>query len=162
MHGLRVVLINGVLSVAVIVLAWLGLRADVLWPFALPDETVYAGWPLMAVGALLILAAEAAFLKVSRATGATGDPPSRLVTTGPFRCVRNPIYLGAMTLLFAVAFCRRSPTLLLAAFAAVPGMVAYVRWFEEPRLERRFGEEYRRYREAVPRWIPRFRKGKGA
>jgi protein-S-isoprenylcysteine O-methyltransferase Ste14 len=162
MRGPRVVLINGVLSVAVIALAWLGLRADVLWPFALPDEAVYAGWPLMAVGALLILAAEATFLKVGHATGATGDAPSRLVTGGPFRRLRNPIYLGAGILFFGLAFLRRSPTLLMAALAMAPAMGAYVAWFEEPRLERRFGEEYRRYREAVPRWIPRFRKGKSA
>jgi protein-S-isoprenylcysteine O-methyltransferase Ste14 len=158
MHGLRVVLINGVLSVAVIALAWLGLRADVLWPFALPAEVVYAGWPLMAVGGMLILAAEATFLRVSHATGATGDPPSRLVTGGPFRWLRNPIYLGAGMVFFGLAFSRRSPTLGIAALAMAAVMGAYVRWFEEPRLERRFGEEYRRYRASVPRWIPRIGK----
>jgi protein-S-isoprenylcysteine O-methyltransferase Ste14 len=61
-------------------------------------------------------------------------------------------------LLYAIAFCRSSPTLLLAAFVAVPAMAAYVRWIEEPHLERRFGDEYRRYVESVPRWIPRCRK----
>jgi protein-S-isoprenylcysteine O-methyltransferase Ste14 len=162
MRGFRVILVNAALSAAVIAFAWLGLRADELWSFSLPGGLAYLGWPLLVAGALLILAAEATFLKVSRATGATGDPPPRLVTTGPFRHVRNPIYLGAITLLFAVAFCRSSPTILLAALAAVPGMAAYVRWFEEPRLERRFGDEYRRYREAVPRWLPRLRAGRGA
>jgi protein-S-isoprenylcysteine O-methyltransferase Ste14 len=159
MRAARVVLVNGAASAGVIAVAWLGLQADRLWPFALPAGLIPAAWPLLAVGTLLILAAEVAFLRTAHATGATGDAPSRLVAAGPFRCVRNPIYLGATLLLFGVDFLRQSPTLLLATLALLPAVEIYVRRFEEPRLERRFGDDYRRYKATVPRWFPRCRKG---
>jgi protein-S-isoprenylcysteine O-methyltransferase Ste14 len=159
MRVARLVLVNGAASAGVIAVAWLGLKADRLWPFALPAGLIPAAWPLLAVGTLMILAAEVTFLRTARATGATGDAPSRLVTAGPFRCIRNPIYFGAALLLLGVVFLRQSPTLLMGTLVGLPAMDLYVRQFEEPRLERRFGADYRRYRAAVPRWFPRWRKG---
>ena len=154
MRLLRVVLVNGALSAAVIFLVCFAFEIDRQWPHVLPDGLRLVGWPLLGAGTLLILAAEASFIRAARATGATGDAPARLVTTGPFRCVRNPIYIGAAVTLFGVAFLRRSPTLTLAAVVTIPVIGAYVRWIEEPRLERRFGDQYRRYRRAVPKWVP--------
>ena len=46
-------------------------------------------------------------------------------------------------------------SLLLYAVAAWVGVAAFVRWYEEPALTRRFGADYEVYRHAVPAWLPR-------
>jgi protein-S-isoprenylcysteine O-methyltransferase Ste14 len=85
-----------------------------------------------------------------------GAPASTLVKDGPFRYVRNPIYLAGVTLLLGVGVLylpwrvvdQGLPLLLLAYFH-----VAVVR-LEEPELRRRFGSKYEEYCERVPRWLP--------
>jgi len=154
----RVVSMSLALTTGVIVAAFLALQADSLWPFTLPIELEPVGWFLLIPGALLIVSAEHALFTVAHATGAPGDPPQKLVTTGPYGWMRNPIYIGATALLFAVAFIDRSPTLLLVAFAFVPGICLFVQLVEEPRAERRFGAWYLDYKRRVPRWIPRWPK----
>jgi protein-S-isoprenylcysteine O-methyltransferase Ste14 len=156
MKTLRSLVANLGLSVLVITGAALILACDRLWPFRLPEQLVPLALPLFAAGTLLIALAVATFASVAHASGAVGDAPQRLVTAGPFRYLRNPIYAGAVLLLFAIAFYRQSPSFLLAAAAFVPVIDAYVRRMEEPRLEARFGEDYAAYTRAVPRWIPRW------
>ena len=83
-------------------------------------------------------------------------PASKLVTDGPFRYVRNPIYLAGITLLLGVGLLYPPwravdvglPLLLLAYFH-----VAVVR-LEERELRRRFSSKYEEYCERVPRWLP--------
>ena len=78
---------------------------------------------------------------------------SRLVTTGPNRFSRNPIYLALALGLTAVAVARRSPLALLpvAGFIAVIDRTQIPA--EEVALERTFGRRYREYRARTPRWI---------
>lgn len=80
-------------------------------------------------------------------------PPDRIVAEGPYRCVRNPMYLGHLIFMAGLALTFRS---WLAA-----GLLAFhVVWFDrrvredEARLERLFGDEYRAYKARVKRWIP--------
>lgn len=79
--------------------------------------------------------------------------PTSLVTTGPNRLTRNPMYLGILGVLISFAIARRSwRALVPAALFAL----AINRWqipAEESALERRFGVEYARYRAATPRWL---------
>lgn len=80
-------------------------------------------------------------------------PPDRLVTSGIYRFTRNPMYLGHLVFLAGLALATRSPVL-----GAVFGW--HLRWFDrraesdEPRLEQVFGDEYHRYRDRTPRWLP--------
>ena len=95
------------------------------------------------------------FLKVGKGTPAPWAPPKKLVVRGPYRHVRNPmltgvnLMLGAESLLFGSWY--------LAGWLLFFFLLntIYFIFFEEPGLERRFGEEYRRYKANVPRWIPR-------
>jgi len=83
---------------------------------------------------------------------AAGTP----VTDGPFRYVRNPIYLAGITLLLGVGvlyFPWRVVDLVLPLLLLVYFHVAVVR-VEEPELRRRFGSKYDEYCERVPRWLP--------
>lgn len=82
-------------------------------------------------------------------------PPSKLVVEGLHRYVRNPMYIGVLLIVIGQAVLFRSR--ILAEYAAFVWLLVYVfvLLYEEPALERKFGEEYREYRRRVPRWIPR-------
>ncbi len=84
-----------------------------------------------------------------------GAMTTRLVVTGFNRYVRNPIYLGAVTIFVGEAVLLWQVTLLVYALAAWVGIAAFAHWFEEPTLVRRFGADYEEYRREVPAWIPR-------
>jgi hypothetical protein len=84
-----------------------------------------------------------------------GAMTTRLVVTGLNRYVRNPIYLGAVTIFVGEALLLGRLSLLLYAVAGWVGIAAFVRWYEEPALVRRFGADYQAYRRAVPAWLPR-------
>lgn len=138
--------------------AWLAyeahLRDD---PFGVPLPYWLAplGIALMIVGAALTAACLATFVVRGRGTPAPFDPPRAFVASGPYRWVRNPMYIGAFLLLAGYALCAVSFAALLVAFAMLGVAVLVVLVYEEPSLERRFGESYRAYRRATPRWIPR-------
>ena len=82
--------------------------------------------------------------------------PQRLVVEGPYRYVRNPLYDGDFCLIVGAALLTRSWALLLVA-ALYMAQLALQLPFEERELEERFGVPYRRYRELVPRFVPRRR-----
>jgi len=76
-----------------------------------------------------------------------------LVTTGPFRVSRNPIYVGLLAILTGVGLCYQN---LWALLLTVLVGWALRRWTvvpEERYLEERFGAEYEAYRDAVRRWM---------
>ncbi len=120
-------------------------------------------WIARAAGAVLIAAGlvpiVASFIEFFRA-GGTPVPvaaPPRLVVSGFYRYVRNPIYVGFLIVLAGEALLFGSRGLLEYALIAWCVGAAAVRWYEEPRLTRAFGAEYQAYRHAVPAWLPRRR-----
>ena len=95
------------------------------------------------------------FLKV-KGTPVPFNPPPELVTTGPYRFVRNPMLTGVFLFLFGVGFTIKSPSLIvffapLYIFANVWELKA----IEEPELVLRLGEDYVAYRRRTPMFIPR-------
>jgi protein-S-isoprenylcysteine O-methyltransferase Ste14 len=78
-----------------------------------------------------------------------------LVASGPFRWVRNPLYIGNAALWIGLALVARLPWL-VAPIALLLALEyhAIVRW-EEQLLAERLGQPYRDYMRAVPRWFPR-------
>jgi len=113
------------------------------------------GLVLMVLGAAIALACFAAFAFVGRGTPAPFDPPRELVPVGPYRFVRNPMYVGALILLTGFALYERSVSALLFVLFAWLAAHLFVILGEEPVLERKFGESYLRYKAAVRRWLPR-------
>jgi protein-S-isoprenylcysteine O-methyltransferase Ste14 len=115
------------------------------------------------VGVLLICAGLVplvhAFVQFARAGGTPLPlaPTRHLVVSGFHRYVRNPIYVGSLAILAGEALLFGRPSLLLYAAVGWVGAAAFVRWYEEPALARRFGAEYEAYRRAVPAWRPRRR-----
>ncbi len=116
------------------------------------------------VGAVLVLAgvsfvvgAFARFVREGLGTPAPVAPPSRLVVGGIYRYVRNPMYLAVTAIIVGQALLLAQPVLLVAAAITLAAMVAFTRLYEEPHLTDQFGEDYVRYRQAVPGWWPRRR-----
>ncbi len=84
------------------------------------------------------------------------DVPQRLVVSGPYRYVRNPLYLTDMTLIGSTALLTQNFFLIMLLGVYVAQLVMQLR-LEERELLARFGEPYARYLKAVPRFIPRLR-----
>jgi len=139
--------------------AWISLLARSLDPSlggALPAWAPPAGVLVMTLGGALALASAGTFvLGGGGGTPAPFDPPRRFVRAGPYRWVRNPMYVGGFLLLAGFALLHGSPGMLLVAAAFLGFFHVFVVRYEEPRLERVFGESYRRYLRDVRRWIPR-------
>jgi protein-S-isoprenylcysteine O-methyltransferase Ste14 len=94
------------------------------------------------------------FAFIGRGTPAPFDPPQRLVTQGPYRFARNPMYIGAILVLAGAALFYQS--LLLLAFCSLffAATHFFVVWYEEPTLRRIFGSGYEAYCRQVRRWWP--------
>lgn len=84
--------------------------------------------------------------------------PERLVVGGVYRYVRNPMYVAILAAIVGQALLLGDLGLLLNAGALWLISAAFVRWYEEPALARRFGADYEAYRRAVPAWWPRLRR----
>ena len=115
------------------------------------------GAALLIAGILALLSAFGRFVVEGRGTPAPVAPTDDLVVGGLYRHVRNPMYLAVEAVVVGQALLLGRAVLLV--YAAVLGAVfaAFVRWSEEPTLERRYGSEYEAYRRHVPGWWPRIR-----
>jgi len=131
------------------ILAWSGIArpATYAWP-------QIAGLIVGAAGALIALACVSVFAIIGKGTPAPFDPPRRLVVRGPYRFVRNPMYIGAALAIAGAAVFYKS--LALAAFVAGFLLVThlFVVIYEEPTLRRTFGPDYSEYCLHVHRWQP--------
>jgi protein-S-isoprenylcysteine O-methyltransferase Ste14 len=115
------------------------------------------GFALLMAGSLIYLICVMEFAGRGRGTPAPMDAPKRLIVTGLYRYVRNPMYLGVLAVVLGWTFLARSLELL--GYAALLALVfhLFIRLYEEPALRKKFGEEYEAYCAAVSRWAP----GKG-
>jgi len=157
-HARAIALLPGNVTIvvpAVILIA--GHGPDVGWGFdglvaVLPGLT---GVMLVASGFALWAWTVRLFARIGQGTLAAWDATRHLVVAGPYAYVRNPMITAVLAVLLGEAALFGSPWLLIwsAAFFAINCM--YFLMYEEPGLERRFGDEYRLYKRNVPRWIPR-------
>ena len=95
------------------------------------------------------------FVRQGEGTPAPWDPPQKLVVAGPYRHVRNPMITSVLLMLGGEALVFQSSAIAawLIVFFVVNGV--YFPMSEEKGLEARFGDDYRRYKQNVPRWLPR-------
>jgi protein-S-isoprenylcysteine O-methyltransferase Ste14 len=128
--------------------------SGIVRPGALGVQQV-AGIAAGAAGAAVALWCVLTFALTGRGTPAPFDPPRRLVIQGPYRFVRNPMYLGAaLALASAALFYGSLPLLGYTGFFLVATHL-FVVGYEEPTLGRTFGQAYERYCRKVGRWWPR-------
>ena len=117
--------------------------------------TAVVGIALIAAGFALWLWTVRLFARVGKGTLAPWDPTQRLVVEGPYRHVRNPMITAVLAVLAGEAALFGSLPLLIWFAVFFTGNAVFFRRYEEPGLERRFGEDYRAYKANVPRWLPR-------
>lgn len=132
----------------------LGLGLDRLWPVAVLPEAVQSpvGGVLIGLGVLVVLAAVRRFKAVGTSFH-THKPATAIISDGPYGVSRNPIYLGLIAIYLGVGVMADAgwvavllgPLLLVMHFGVITR--------EERYLERKFGDEYLRYKAAVRRWI---------
>jgi protein-S-isoprenylcysteine O-methyltransferase Ste14 len=137
---------------------WVALMSralDKYLPFRIPGWLIAPGVVLFLAGAALALTTIVYFILEGRGTPAIFDPPKRFVPHGPYRLVRNPMYIGGAAMLLGLGLYLTSAAMALFALVAVLLFHTYVVFAEEPGLRKRFGREYEDYCRAVPRWLPR-------
>lgn len=122
------------------------------WPVAVQAF----GAALIAAGAAVNVATFIWFPLEGRGVPWPTDPPSsrKVMVRGPYRCVRNPMYVSFFVAITGEALLLSRPALLI--YLAVLGVLlaAFVRWWEEPTMAKRFGAEYDAYKEQVYAWWP--------
>jgi len=136
---------------------WVGLRLrslDLYLGARLPGWTAALGILCFLVGGSLVLTCMVLFIVQGHGTPAPFDAPRRFVAIGPYKIVRNPMYIGGLTLLVGLALFEHSKSILF--FCPVWFLLAhaFVVFYEEPSLAEKFGGTYQGYCKAVPRWIP--------
>lgn len=132
----------------------LGLALDFLRPLPLlPAQAQYAiGAALIVIAGAFAFSAIALFLRAGTNVP-TRRPATALVTAGPYRFSRNPIYTGMILLLLGVGVMVDSAWILAMAVPFALTIRYGVIAREERYLERKFGDEYRAFRGRVRRWI---------
>lgn len=137
--------------------AWIALDLrsfDSIFGISLPASLASIGFVIMLVGAALAISCIATFVVLGRGTPALFDPPRQFVAAGPYRYVRNPMYIGGFILFIGLALYLRSLSILLMAVVLVPVVHLLVVLYEEPTLKRKFDGPYENYLSTVARWLP--------
>ena len=138
-------------------------RTFIVWPVVLygAEAALQRGWPVIHYWALPLLAwgyLQYRFIGGFRTREGGGGPgisvpPERLVTDGPYRWLRNPMYAGHLVFFAGLA-------LVLGSWIGAAVFAFHAAWFDrrvkedEARLAELFGEPYRAYCRRVKRWIP--------
>jgi protein-S-isoprenylcysteine O-methyltransferase Ste14 len=141
----------------VFVLAYiLGAVLDHLFPLRSKNEAprnlIVAGGVLFCIGAVIAGWGLVTF-RIARTTTVPGQASSRLVSWGPYRFSRSPMYVGLIIAYLGEAALLRQ----LWPVCLLPLIAAYLNWIvipvEESKLKEVFAEEYERYRAKVRRWL---------
>ncbi len=122
----------------------------------LPAWTPVLGVIFMGLGGTLVLACVGTFIVRGRGTPAVFDAPREFVAIGPYRHVRNPMYIGAWAVLVGFGLYLHSISILLFSLSWLVFFHLFVVLFEEPNLRDKFGAAYEDYCKAVRRWVPRW------
>lgn len=109
----------------------------------------------MIIGGFIVLWCLIQFIVVGKGTPAPFDAPTTFVASGPYRYVRNPMYLGAALVLLGFGLWNMSTTIALFSLAFLVIVHLFVILYEEPALERQFGFPYKGYKSTVRRWLPK-------
>src|SRR5213075_918189 len=128
-------------------LSWSGIVAP-----ATTGAPQVAGMIMVTIGTVIALWCVFTFVFIGKGTPAPFDPPRRLVIRGPYRFVRNPMYIGAgLALAGAALFYESLPLLGYISFFFLATHL-FVVGYEEPALRRTFGQEYEAYCDRIRRW----------
>ncbi len=116
-----------------------------------------AAIPLLLAGGALYAWCVWDFAHFGRGTPAPVDAPTKLVIRGPYRLVRNPMYLAVLAVILGWAAAFGSASLVAYALAVGTAFHLFIVLYEEPHLRRVFGREYEDYCARAGRWLPKMK-----
>jgi protein-S-isoprenylcysteine O-methyltransferase Ste14 len=121
-------------------------------PFVFPKILIWLGYLLVLAGIGLAFSAVSQFMKVRTTLDPHGSV-TEIVTSGPYRFSRNPIYLGFVLLLIGFSFAFRTYWGVLLSPVLTASLYQLVIKHEEAYLEKKFGDRYTSYKSRVRRWL---------
>jgi protein-S-isoprenylcysteine O-methyltransferase Ste14 len=121
----------------------------------------WLGMVLVGLCVLILLDSFWRFAREGLGSPAPVYPTERLVTTGLYRHVRNPMYVALVAGILGQALWLPSGALIIYAALVALAAHLFVRFYEEPALKRAHGAQYAAYCAAVPRWLPRLAPWRG-
>ena len=135
-------------------LVWCSRPGGVLerFPYSFSNVRSLVAMLLIAVGAGLCWKTGSLFIEYGEGTPAPFDPPRKLVIRGPYIYMRNPMMVAVCLVLSGEALLFASVPLGLWFLFFFGLCLILIPLWEEPDLEKRFGESYREYKQKVPRW----------
>jgi len=122
-----------------------------------PRALEVLGGALIVAGTGMLLATIARFVLEGSGTPAPVAPTEDLVIGGPYRYIRNPMYLAVLAAIIGQALLLGRLVLVIYAGLFWLVVASFVWLYEEPTLSARYGEQYAAYQRAVPGWWPRLR-----
>ncbi len=125
--------------------------------FAPSIALLVPGLAISLAGLILLVVMVRMFILIGKGTIMPWDPTRRLITSGPYAYMRNPMILSVITIQVGEAIAFASPILASLAILFYVINTIYFVYSEEPGLEKRFGAEYLEYKRNVPRWLPRLK-----
>ena len=120
-------------------------------------STFVIGLIIIILGVYVMIQTISSFIKIGKGTLAPWSPPRRLIICGMYGYVRNPMILGVLTVLIGETITILSLNIFIWAIVFFIINNVFFFAYEEPNLEKKFGDEYREYKKNVPRWLPRFK-----
>lgn len=120
-----------------------------------PGAAFILGVVFLVLGGLMYTWCIWNFATFGRGTPAPIDAPKSLVIRGPYRYVRNPMYVGVLTVILGWTVLYKNPRLFLYMSFVALIFHLFIVLYEEPHLRSVFGNEYENYCTRVGRWLPR-------
>ncbi len=131
---------------------------DEVFGVTFPSWIEIPGIFCMMLGGLLAFLCLMTFIVRGKGTPAPFDPPKEFVVVGPYRYVRNPMYIGGWICIIGAGLYLHSISIVILSLIFLFLMHLFVIFLEERWLEKEFGGRYLEYKKTVRRWIPRWRK----
>ena len=117
--------------------------------------TLIFGLLIICLGLFMMASTISMFIQIGKGTLAPWSPTRKLVISGIYRYVRNPMITGVLTVLIGESLAILSLPIFLWAMIFYLINTVYFILYEEPDLEKKFGDKYREYKRNVSRWLPR-------
>ena len=137
----------------IILLASFVLQITLLFFFPISIDLSFLLGLILIISGISLVFVSFRFMRKMKTTFIPDGTPEVLISSGPFKFSRNPIYLGMLTILVGVAFLMSSLSAIIIAF--VFGIIINFTWIahEEKKLKELFSEDWENYSSKVRRWI---------
>jgi protein-S-isoprenylcysteine O-methyltransferase Ste14 len=147
-------IISFILPITVLIIVPLCIENDITIKLIIP---FILGLIIMVIGLYIITMTVSSIIRIGKGTLAPWSPSQHLVIAGMYGYVRNPMILGVLTVLIGESLALISSRILIWSVGFFMINNIFFLAYEEPNLEKKFGDEYRQYKKNVPRWMPRLK-----